>query len=281
MLLGSPVITAERVFIAWSCRGMLAPLGQLAGKFVALVIDGKQKLFREQYTIVTVGMLVKRQTRSSTTAGRRGSKRVQVEGQTCTMRPLAQALANAETEENILSLFAELCKVAHSLFQCNLKDHVVQVHKDFGPGLEAARRSSFPNSRPCNDYPHMCRAVHSHFKLLKLSDKESGSLVAFSACARVLPTVPLFDAVWRVMFWMLKRGTAPQRAAGKYLQERYFQAAPAANLAKVFGQRVFCWKNTSALFAPYWPGPWLVVLASGSAFLLRGSVVSFVAPSAV
>ncbi len=37
---------------------MLAPLKNMQGKFLILVVDGKQKLVKGKYTLLTAGLLV-------------------------------------------------------------------------------------------------------------------------------------------------------------------------------------------------------------------------------
>ena len=77
--------------------GMLAPLGKLGAKWVALAIDAKQKVARNQYCIATVGMLTKSQSPRATDAKRTGHAQVQIRAQTSTFWPLAQALMDATT----------------------------------------------------------------------------------------------------------------------------------------------------------------------------------------
>ena len=70
----------------------------------------------------------------------------------------------AETKPNYVRLFACICDVwrqrcAHR--QTLEEQKTLQVHKDFHPSIEEARREIFPLSRACDDFFHMREKSHT------------------------------------------------------------------------------------------------------------------------
>eukprot|EP00973_Karenia_brevis_P057343 7976577-Karenia_brevis.AAC.1 len=57
------------------------------------------------------------------------------------------------------SLFEDASDLCSRYGAFDLRKSVVQVHKDFGPGIEAARRKVFPQARGIGDYFHMKQNV--------------------------------------------------------------------------------------------------------------------------
>ncbi len=49
-----PVITEQRVYVLFSCQGMLNRCVEAKGRHLKLVVDGKQKLVVNEYAVVTL-----------------------------------------------------------------------------------------------------------------------------------------------------------------------------------------------------------------------------------
>ena len=148
----------DRVCVVFTCRGMVSRARAAQNKVIKLAVDGKQKIIANDYTILTLSFLVPSETVALTRQARRA---VRSKAHTCTQEPFVQALVSAESEDNARQTFETACTLAEQACNLDLKQQVLQLHKDYAKGLEAARKKVFPNSRPCDDYPHMRRASYS------------------------------------------------------------------------------------------------------------------------
>lgn len=80
---------------------------------------------------------------------------------TCTQEPFIQAFVSSESDKNMTQVFETARNISAEHCGLDMEHQVLQVHKDYAPGAEAARKKVFPSSRRCDDYPHMRRAAHS------------------------------------------------------------------------------------------------------------------------
>ena len=151
------IISDTQVFVAWSTRGMLERAKSAENKVVKFVVDGKQKVAANQYTVLTLSFLI-----SNEKISRPRSKRASVteEVHCSTQEPFMQALVDSESTLNLTKLFKLAICVGQEECNLDLSHQVRQVHKDYARGIEAARRDCFPSSRPCDDYAHMRRATY-------------------------------------------------------------------------------------------------------------------------
>lgn len=153
------VIEAERVCIVFTCPGMLDRAKAAESKFIKLVVDGKQKVVTNDYTIITVSFLVPSESAVQTRGAAKRSSRVKA--YTCTQEPFLQAFVSSESDKNMTQVFETARNISAEHCGLDMEHQVLQVHKDYAPGTEAARKKVFPSSRRCDDYPHMRRASHS------------------------------------------------------------------------------------------------------------------------
>ena len=147
------IVEAERVCIVFTCPGMLDRARAAESKFIKLVVDGKQKIVTNDYTM---SFLVPSEAAVQTRGAAKRSSRVKA--YTCTQEPFTQAFVSSESLklETARNISAEHCGL-------DMEHQVLQVHKDYAyaPGAEAARKKVFRSSRRCDDYPHMGRAAHT------------------------------------------------------------------------------------------------------------------------
>ena len=148
-----------RVCVVFTCKGMIIRASGVQKKVVKLAVDGKQQVVANDYTILTLSFLVPNKMVALTRDARRQVRTKKAH--TCSQEPFVQALISTESEENVAQAFETACLLGEQLCQIDMKRQVLQVHKDYARGLEAARKRVFPNSRPCDDFPHMRRASHS------------------------------------------------------------------------------------------------------------------------
>lgn len=71
---------------------------------------------------------------------------------------------------------------------------------------------------------------------------------------RFLPSLQLFDAIWRVVFHALSLEGSAGEAAAKYLKAPFFAEVPAQNLGKKFRFQQAAWGSTTTLFGDHWIG---------------------------
>ena len=159
-----PEFSEERVCAIWTCAGMIQRAQAARNKVVKLVVDGKQKVLTNDYAIVTLSFLVPSETVNKTWVGRTHTASAELNA--ATQQPFLQALVNTESEENILHVLNTAHDLGQKYCDLDLRNQVLQVHKDFAKVIEAARRKAFPASRPCHNYAHMRRASYNQLKLL-------------------------------------------------------------------------------------------------------------------
>ncbi|CAE7302405.1 unnamed protein product [Symbiodinium necroappetens] len=239
-----------RVCAMWTCAGMVQRGRGACNKVVKLVVDGKQQIVSNDYTILTLSFLVPSETVSKTWVGK--SHTASAELHIATQQPFVQALLNTEAEGNVLDVFNAACELGQRYCELDLRSQVLQVHKDFAKGIENARRRAFPASRPCDDYAHMRRASYNKLKQLlgvkpklpgaqserkddgdetrELNSKAAANfrhLDKIVQLSRHLPTLQFFDAVWHLALQWLE---SCSKQTFKYWTDTYFDKIPATAL---------------------------------------------------
>lgn len=143
------VIHEDRVCVAFSCKGMMDVMRRYADSEIALSIDAKHSCMAHGWGVLTASFLVRDQLRNTSLA-KIGGKRIQGKAFTSHAAPVLQAIIQVENIENIHQFFITLkrlwaivCPRRPELEQC-----VLQVHKDYHPAIEHARRKHFSNQEP-------------------------------------------------------------------------------------------------------------------------------------
>eukprot|EP00973_Karenia_brevis_P016223 2220982-Karenia_brevis.AAC.2 len=75
------------------------------------------------------------------------------------MQPLFQAVIDTESAENLTAAFEDACAICQKYGAFELSKHVIQIHKDYALGIEAARRKVFNTVRAVEDYFHMQQRI--------------------------------------------------------------------------------------------------------------------------
>ena len=177
------VITGESVFVPFLCKGMACTVQRYTAPRVHLAIDAKMKVLSRGMGIATVSLLVKDGLRNATFArgfaGQVRATRVQGRAFTTRAMPIFQAIIDAETTQN----FARLLAHTESLWR-QLRPHdpslrviLRQLHKDFVPGLEAARVDCMPHARPCDDYFHLRQKESGISTRCKVVELQNGRMI--------------------------------------------------------------------------------------------------------
>ena len=63
-----PIVDEDRIYIPFTSRGMLERLRNAEGKYLKIVLDAKQNIVAQAWTILTIGFLACRQSPSRTSA---------------------------------------------------------------------------------------------------------------------------------------------------------------------------------------------------------------------
>lgn len=266
-------MNASQVCVLWTWWGMILKGKGAQNKVVRLVVDGEQRIVANQCTIVTLSFLVSNERLGFSHAARSRTKTIEVH--TCSHEPFLQALLNTEGAENVQHFFTAAVRLAQKYCDVDLQSQVWQLHKDFGGGIEKARKEVFKNSRPCDDYAHMQRASYkvlqqylsypstASAKKEKSSKKESNFdlLETVIGTSRLLPTVQLFDAVWHRAFKWL--GSKSKKAV-EYLQKQYFQIVTPEVLRRQYLCSTGSWDQNKLWFAGFWVGTVGTYPGSGS-----------------
>ena len=162
VILPQSICDTERVCVLWTSPGMVQCAKGAQKKIVKLVVDGKQNVMRNHYTIMTLSFYVTSQKLQKTWAGK--LHKSSAEFWTGTQVPFVQALMNTESEANVALLFQTAVEIGSTHCGLDLEKQVRQVHKDHARGIEAARRRVFKYSRPCDDFAHMRRQSYPKLK---------------------------------------------------------------------------------------------------------------------
>ena len=223
-------LDSDDVFVPFACRGMFQTMRRWSGSVVCLVVDVKMKVLEHGRGVATASLLTKTGLRNT----RLGEGRKQ--GKACASRPfpLVQAVVGSESHDLMVSFFRLLCDVwdTHAAHCVPLCDHVVQVHKDFAPGLESARRACFPRSRACDDFYHFSqkhkelesRLLQTDLVAGKFQKKHLAWLQALLASLRLLPRISIFDACWRGLLVRLQE--MDETVVSAYLDRTYTMEVP-------------------------------------------------------
>lgn len=133
--------------------------GQRCSKQSGQVSSGRQtKDCRKPVQHITMSFLASNERVATFTTARSRSKTI--EAHTCTHEPFIQGLVDSEAAANLQHFFSVAVRLAQRFCGVDLQTQVWQLHKDFGGGLERARKEVFRNSRPCDDYAHIRRASY-------------------------------------------------------------------------------------------------------------------------
>ncbi len=275
--------------MTFSAAGMLRRLPAAQGKKLKLVVDGKQRVVTNKYTVVTLAFIVCRQETSWTTLSPGQGRRQRLELTSCTAQPFLQCLMPTESEPDMIMAFEDAIEVCAAVGGLDLKKQIMQVHKDYALGIEAARARVFPQCRTIGDYFHMRRNLRTTVpaKLRRDTEPAKGGrqrrrggrdnagrpenakgrdVLELVEATRMLPTVELFDAIWQVEFAALAR--RGEEALVKYLKDTYFPTVPLDVLRRVFpNMGGTAWETTHAYLAPHWTGAFGVYPGTGSGSL--------------
>ena len=339
--------TNELVYVPFASRGMLAILKYARGKLLKLVVDGKQKVLNNGYTVLTLAFLIGSVERKWSKVLTHGYPAKPIELHTTTAQPLFQALVHKETAETLTMAFQDAIWFCHEFGQLELKDQLMQLHKDYAKAIEAARQAVFSFVRALDDYFHLKQNVQPMLdtKLNTLSkvdaptpenpasckpapQEPSNPPRASGACAnredpavlepshrgsvaragaskvaksgrtgatkhkvapkrrgrksknakqfkhksmildilnfsRSVPTLSLFDILWRATFKMLEK--EKEKDAADYLCETYFHKVPLSNVQKLFkGITAAAYGCNDMLIAGHWIGVFGTYLGTGS-----------------
>ena len=208
---------------------------------------------------------------------------MQVKMHTSTMIPFFQAIIDTESDVNMRTLFEDLIQLGRGHGGIEVATWLIQLHKDYAKGIESARKAVFNCVRAVEDFFHMkqrvvatlpsklehnaveaeeasddegteCKAKTSKKKQKKIKKKYFGECIQLIDKTRFLPTLQLFDAIWRVIFHCA-RNVWHEGNTAKYLSDTYFQEVSVEAAKKVY-KRIErgCWNCKSFLIAGHWYG---------------------------
>ena len=215
------VVDESAVCAPFSCQGMVNTLRRWSDSTVVMTVDTKQNCLAHGYGVLTMSMLHKYKLRRTTLA-RHGGKKVQGDMFTSHASPVLQAVIHVESTENIVRAFQAVCQLWQRAAPQRrpLPECLSQIHKDFLPAIEAARRSVFPHTRPVDDFFHFMEkkaTIEKKLKHLDVAGKKDthfekqhyGWCIATLDFVRHLPTVDIFSMVYEGFLAELTRLDEP------------------------------------------------------------------------
>ena len=180
--------------------------------------DGTYRLLFEQYTLLTLGVNVKKYSKRE-------------EGASYAFRssfvPLAFCFAHVE-DGGAYGHFAQtVMEVAQAIGHPLDASHVLQFHGDLHKGVEAARSAVFPHSQRLSDWAHVTGAtsqgpsgLHGYFHQVFGDSQLTCLLLQWCRISKTM-TLLLFHEVWSHIFAMLEELDYAQVA--RNIQRQYFQ----------------------------------------------------------
>ena len=205
-------INEDFVFIPFSCPTFHTCLSKYTGSALIIGTDGKHKMLRNGWPVLSVGYIIKK-NQPNTTFKRVGphASKIQGPGSVCSFVPLIQAVVHSENKD----AYAKIYEAMTSTVAGRLA--VLQIHKNFAAAAEVARHDIWPGSRPMNDWAHFLRNVRKHCMSTR---GLMGQVLPLLNMLRVLPTIQLFSQLWHGLLVWLQRMPGGQAFAA-YLQNVY------------------------------------------------------------
>lgn len=152
-------ITEQQVYVPFAARGMLELLKQAHGKLLKVVFDAKQHLLNNGYGVLTLAFLHSSDRRQWTRVNTHGHAGPRLELHATTAKPFFQALVHTESTPTLTHFFQDAIWRCKEYGGFELKDQLIQLHKDYARGIEAARHAVFPNVRALDDDFHLMQNV--------------------------------------------------------------------------------------------------------------------------
>ena len=196
-------------------------------------------------------------------------RKVQGTAYTSHAQPGLQALIEVEKTENIVQFLMTLQRLwaKHCPDKPPLETWVKQVHTDFHPALEAARKIRMGRARPCKDFFHLMQKQPTLEKKLSMVSSQPGQHVKenkgwllFSLhIQRHLPTLDLSSAIYTGFLQRLRaKGEHDIRSyLGPGGHAPYCVQATARELRTVYGVSASNPnEDAQLLFSLHWTGLW-------------------------
>ena len=265
--------------VLFSCDAMEAQLSRFESVEMALSTDVKQKEMTYKEGVCDLNLLTKDRLRT-TTFGKHDGKKVQGRAFTTHAVPILNGAFNVEGTEHFVALF-RCFKIVHNL-RCPDKpdavSRVLQLHSDYAPAIEAARRIEFPNSRPVKDFFHLMqhcgnigkacgKTLASKMNPRNMVDKghgyrtlNQGRILGHLQCERHLPSAHLYSALWQGSLLKIRWVYDEEKAAaylgpGGEATHPYTWRMAAKDLQRPpFNIHCFGDDDEIMLFSPHWSG---------------------------
>ena len=100
----------------------------------------------------------------------------------------------------------------------------------------------------------MMRNLRPQLQKTKLDGEDVQRVLSLVRCTRFVPSLAVFDGIWRVAFHRFHSQGGAARQAGVYMQKTYFQQVGVKNIETRYGLTKVCWQGSAAIFAPHWHG---------------------------
>ncbi len=252
-------VSQEVCFIPFTCEYFRQVLARYTCRPLALAADVKMNCLHSQLGIMSMGFLVKHHV-ARTTASRQG-RRSQTMQHTTKFVPLMQAVVHSEASP----YWARLLREADAFFgrAVPFLADVRQLHKDWAPGAEHARRLVLPGAHSCDDFAHLLRnarkalagKLRARTAVPGLRGKGSyvltfhGRCLLFLEAQHVAPTLSLHHALWTVFLRTMESPDLwAEAAAAEYLRQEYVQVLTPDQSRAVFPV------TTETLYSSSWCG---------------------------
>ena len=268
----SQLVTPSRVCIVFASDGMLNTIKRFQHTRMHIAVDTKMQLLARERGVVTCQLLTKGNRRNTSfhrtshqSEGQTRVPRKKIQGKAFTTqgKPVIQAIIDEESTANHEDLFKAL-RYMWQVAKPNarpLEEIVMHVAKDFAPGIEAARKTIFMNSRPVNDFFHfMGKEVElsSKCKIQAVTTSGKHYKQHFDYIRSVLfdiqntPTADMVNLVWQG--FILRLLSMDEEHVAFHLWHTYSQVHTSGDLHSM-GIFTNTKKNDESMyFLPWWGG---------------------------
>ena len=211
---------------AFSSYACLAALSKLRNKeYIKLTGDGTFKRTFQNWCVIPVGLLTKREGRTRT----RGQD-APIDSWPTHFTPLVWVLASGETTGSYKLGLAALNRMAAALFDIDLTRCTKQFHADLTPTAEAARQELYPASVRTADFWHLLEAIKEMLEEeLEAGDekrKHKNEIIHWIMATRSEPiTFTEQHDLWALLFKHFREDLGEHRAFLR-LQEKFFVLIP-------------------------------------------------------
>ena len=147
-------VEADHVCIVFTCPGMMTRVRGATDLVIKLVVDGKQKVVANEYTMTIINcyiVVAGAEWSCDTDQSCAPKEKCSCEGAHLYPGTFSASFSTLWLRNNMMHTFEVACSLASDHCGLDLRHQVLQAHKGYARGIEASRMKVFPHARRCDD----------------------------------------------------------------------------------------------------------------------------------